>query len=501
MLLKKMFSKKIYLDNAATTRTRKEVVSVINRYFTKKYGNPSSAHRTGLIAMGSIEMARERIAKVLNCSSDEIVFTGSGSEGNNMAIKGVLKATHKGRQVITSQIEHSSIIKTCKSLEKDGVPVTYIGVDTQGRYDLEQLQKEIKEDTVLVSLSYVNNEIGTVQDIERICSIVKSKGVILHIDAVQALPYFEIDLSKLSADLVTFSGHKLNTPKGIGILYVREGIPIEALISGGEQEFGLRSGTQNVAYIVGLSKAIALNQIEKKKYVNSLTSMRDELIEGVLNNVKDTILTGDPVNRAPNSASFCFKGISGKMLVKQLSWFGIEVSSGSACSSPKNEPSHVLSACKIDDDFINGSLRVTLGKYNTSKDINYFLKILPGLVQKMREDKFLYSNNPVFISQEEFKNKLKNKEPIQILDVRLFNYPKFRITGSLFIPAWKLKRNLNKLNPRIETIVICHQGDVLAPEAHQLLIKKGFSNAKVLKGGMAGYIEFDKIPHLLQKFS
>lgn len=501
MLLKKMLFKKIYLDNTATTRTRKEVISVINRYFSGKYGNPSSTHRSGLIARGSIEMARERIAKVLNCSSNEIVFTGSGSEGNNMAIRGVLKAIVKGKHVISSQIEHSSITSTCKSLEREGIPVTYIGVDGQGRYDLNQLQNELSKNTALVSLSYVNNEIGTVQDINRICSLVKSKGVILHIDAVQALPYLDIDMTKLNADLVTFSGHKLYAPKGIGILYIREGTPLEAIISGGEQEFGLRSGTENVAYIMGLSKAITLNQNEKRKYVNSLVSMRDKLIEGVLNNVSDSMLTGDPYNRSPNNASFCFKGVNGKMLVKQLSWHGIEVSSGSACSSTKNEPSHVLSECKISDDYINGSLRVTLGKYNSKKDINYFLKELPELVRQMREHDLVYDNNSFFISQEEFKRKLTNGEIIQVLDVRPFNYPKFKIPGSIYSPIWNFKRNMNKLNPKTETVVVCHQGDVLAPEVHQMLTKIGFSNVKVLKGGLAGYLELDNIPFLLQRFS
>lgn len=500
MLLKKTLRKKIYLDNTATTQTRKEVISVINGYFSGKYGNPSSAHRSGLIARGSIEMAREKIAKVLGCTSNEIVFTGSGSEGNNMAIRGVLKAGDKSKHIITSKIEHSSILNTCKLLEKEGGHVTYIDVDRQGRYNLDQLQSEIREDTGLVSLSYVNNEIGTVQDINKICSIVKSRGVILHIDAVQALPYYDIDMAKLNADLVTFSGHKLYAPKGVGLLFIREGTPIQPIISGGEQEFGLRSGTENVPYIIGLSKAITLNRMEKANYVKSLVSLRDKLIEGVLAKVNDSILTGDRYNRAPNSASFCFRGVSGKMLVKQLSWYGIEVSSGSACSSPKNEPSHVLSACNIESDYINGSLRITLGRYNTEKDINYLLKVLPELVSQMRKKGLEYENNPIFLSQEEFKIKMNNGEPIQVLDVRPFNYPKFQIPGSIFAPIWNLERIINKLNQKTETIVVCHRGDVLAPEVHQVLAKKGFINVRVLKGGLAGYIEFDNIPYLVKRF-
>ncbi len=500
MLLKRTLRTKIYLDNTATTRTRPEVVSAINRYFAGRYGNPSSAHRSGLIARGSIEMARERIAQALNCSSNELIFTGSGSESNNLAIKGVLQAVKKGRHIITSQIEHSSILNTCKSLEAEGVRVTYLGVDERGRYDLAQLEEEISEDTVLVSLGYVNNEIGTIQDMARISSLARSKGVILHIDAVQALPYFDIDMTELNADLVSFSGHKLYAPKGIGVLYVREGTPVAPIISGGEQEFGLRSGTENVAYIVGLSKAIALNKLEKRQYVASLVALRNELIEGVLSQVRDCLLTGDPAERAPNSASFCFKGISGKKLVKQLSWYGIEVSSGSACSSPKNEPSHVLSACKISDEYINGSLRVTLGRYNSKRDVRYFLRVLPRLVEQMRNTDSSYDNRPVFISQEKLKAKLNGGAPLQILDVRPFNYPRMRIPGSIFLPVWKLKKGLGSLDPAMETVVVCHQGDVVGPEAQQMLVKLGYSNVKVLKGGLASYAEQTRLPSLVQKY-
>jgi len=374
------------------------------------------------------------------------------------------------------------------------VSVKYLKVDEKGRYDLRHLQELLTDDTTLVSLSYVNNEIGTVQDIDTIGSIVKNKNVLLHLDAVQALPYFNMDMSKVNADLVTFSGHKLYAPKGIGLLYIREGTPLEALISGGEQESGFRSGTQNVASIVGLSKAIVLNHTEKKQYVSSLTAMRNQIIESVLNGIPDSILTGDSFNRAPNSASFCFKNINGKRLVKELSWAGIETSSGSACSSAKDDPSHVLSACNISNDYILGSLRVTLGRYNTQSDVNYFLKVLPVIISKMRNSKYSQTGNKAFISQEDFKNKLKKKEPIQILDVRLFNYPKFWIKDSIPIPFWKLKNNLYKLNPDSETVVICHHGDVLAPETQQMLIKKGFTDVKVLKGGMAGYLQ--NISHL-----
>lgn len=493
--------KTIYLDNTATTRTRKEVAVVINRYFKRKYGNPSSAHRTGLIAKGSLEMARERVAQALNCSSGEIVFTSSGSEANNLAIKGVSQTQGRSLRIITSPIEHSSILMTCRMLEVDGQKVVYLQVDGQGRYDLDQLQKEMTGEPTLVSLSYVNNEIGTVQDVDRIVAIAKARGALLHLDAVQALPYFDIDMARLGADLVSFSGHKLYAPKGVGLLYIREGTPLQPLISGGEQEFGLRSGTENVAYIVGLSKAVILNQREKKKYVQTLVPMRDRLIEGILKNVPDSMLTGDPRRRAPNSASFCFKGINGKMLVRQLSWRGIEVSSGSACSSPKNEPSHVLAACRISEDYLPGSLRVTLGRDNTPKDVEHILDVLPGIVNQMRKGDIPLQNASIFLSQEEFRKKQSRGESLQVLDVRLLNYPKFRIPGSVALPFWKLKKNLSRLDRHKETVVVCHQGDVLAPEAHQILIMNGFSNVQVLKGGLAGYMEMDRLPGFVLKYN
>ena len=257
-----MAKQRIYLDNTATTQTRKEVIKVINTYFAKEYGNPSSIHRSGLVARGSIEMARERIARILNCSSDELIFTGSGTEGNNTAIRGALR---KGGYIVTSGIEHSSIVNTCNALEGEGVKVIRIGVDRTGIYDLKKLKTVLKGEGAVVTLSYINNEIGTIQNVREITRITGKAGAVLHLDAVQALPYMDIDLKKLGADLVTFSGHKLYAPKGVGILYIKDGTQFDPFITGGEQEFGLRSGTENVPYIVGLSKALALNQKEKKK--------------------------------------------------------------------------------------------------------------------------------------------------------------------------------------------------------------------------------------------
>lgn len=484
-----MKSKCVYLDNTATTRTRREVVSEMMKYFKTIYANPSSIHRSGLIARGSIEMARERIARVLGCASEEIVFTGSGSESNNLAIKGTARIlSEKGKHIITSQIEHNSVLNTCQDLEKEGCRVTYLPVDREGRIDLEQLAGAISEDTILVSLGYVNNEVGTVQDIEKIISLVRGRGILFHTDAVQALPYFEINLSHLGADMVSFSGHKLYAPKGVGMLYIHRGISLHPLIFGGNQEFGLRSGTENVPYIVGLSKAVNLNFKEKKDYVRKLSSLRDCLIKGVLEGIPDCILSGHLTERSPNHASFVFKGINGKMLVKQLAQYGIEVSSGSACSSPGNDPSHVIAACGMPVDYLFGSIRVTLGRYNTQRDVDYFLEVLPRVVGRMRREGVSYDNESIFISQEDFRKRLEEDAPLQILDVRHIKYPRQQIPGSIFTPAWRLKSQLKRLDHKVETVVVCYQGDILSPEVQQMLVREGFNRVRVLKGGLFSYV-------------
>ncbi|MDR1701560.1 MAG: aminotransferase class V-fold PLP-dependent enzyme [Sporomusaceae bacterium] len=483
------FTKKnIYLDNTATTRTRREVIAEMNKYFSAVYANPSSIHQDGLIARGSLEMARERIAGALGCLAAELIFTGSGSESNNLAIRGAAKAlAAQGRHLVTSKIEHSSVLNTCRALAKDGWEVTYLDVDTQGRLDLKQLSAALRPDTVLVSLVYVNNDIGTIQDAAQIVKLVKGKQILLHLDGVQALPYLPLDLTRLGADLVSFSGHKLYAPKGVGLLYCKTGTPLEPIIYGGGQEFDFRSGSENVPYIVGLSKAIELNTKEKEAYTRQLTAWRDRLINGVLASVPDSLLTGDAADRAPNHASFCFKGVNGKMLVKELSWRGFDVASGSACSSARNTPSHVLLACRIPEDYLYGSIRVTLGRYNSGRDITKFLRVLPEVVAKMRAAKIPYENAGIFISQAELRTKLSAGEHLQLLDVRPVKYPWKMIPGSLHIPHWRLQGQLRKLDPAAETVVVCYQGDILSPEAQQLLVKNGFKNVKVLQGGLDNY--------------
>ncbi len=484
-----MFSpRRIYLDNTATTRVRREVASAISTYFGKTYANPSSIHESGLIARGSIEMARERIAGVLGCRSEEIIFTGSGSEANNTALCGVTEAKKgSGRHIITSPIEHSSILNTCRALEEKGYEVTYLRVDRSGQFDLDHLAAAIRNDTIIVSLGYINNEIGTVQDVGRIVQIVKSRGVLLHFDAVQALPYLAVNMKEIGADLMSFSGHKLYAPKGVGLLYVRTGTPLKPLIHGGMQEFGLRSGTENVPYAVGLSRAIVLNAREKEGYVSRLLQLRDRLIQGILQNIPDAMLTGDPLRRAPNHASFCFKGVNGKMLVRELSQYGIEASSGSACSSPRNDPSHVLLACGVPPAYLYGSLRLTLGRYNSRRDVNRLIHLLPGIIARMRTNGASYHNEPIFLSQEDFRESQKTKNDLLVLDVRPVRYPARMIPGSLHVPGWRILNFVRGMKRETEIVLVCYQGDVISPRIHEELYSKGFHNVKVLKGGLFGY--------------
>jgi cysteine desulfurase len=480
--------RRIYLDNTATTRTRRAVTWEMAKYFKKLYANPSSIHESGLIARGSIEMARERIAGVLECASEEIIFTGSGSEANNTALFGIVDALRdRGKHIVTSPIEHSSVLNTCKALEARGCEVTYLRVDKAGHFDPDHLAAAIRNDTVLVSLGYINNEIGTIQDVVRIARIVKSRGVHLHLDGVQALPYLKLHLGELGADLVSFSGHKLYAPKGIGLLYVRAGTPLSPHIHGGMQEFGLRSGTENVPYIVGLSRAIVLNAREKDDYVAKLRELRDTLLKGVLQSIPESMITGDPAYRAPNHASFCFRGVNGKMLVRELSQYGFEVSSGSACSSPRNDPSHVLVACGIPEEYVYGSLRVTLGRYNSKRDVDRLLRTLPRIIAEMRAKGTEYHNEPTFISQEEFREKQKQGREMIVLDVRPATYPGQMIPGSLHVPGWRILRHVRGWNRDAEIVLVCYQGDVISPRIHQKLYKHGFHNVKVLKGGVFGF--------------
>ncbi len=433
-------------------------------------------------------MARERIASTLGAHSDELVFTGSGTEANNLAIRGVASALReRGNHIVTSRIEHSSVLRTCQALEREGFDVTYLGVDSQGHVAPEELSLALQANTTLVSLGYVNNEVGTVQQLDRLSTLVKARGIVFHTDAVQALPYFALDLASSGADLMSFSGHKLYAPKGVGLLYVRRGTPLTPIVFGGEQEFGLRSGTENVPYVVGFSRAVLLNAREKTAYVQKLLPLRDRLLEEVPRRVPDTLVTGDKGCRAPNHASFVFRGVNGKMLVKALSHAGIEVSSGAACSSPRNDASHVIKALGVTDEYLFGSLRITLGRDNTKRDVERVLRVLPEVVARMRQEGTCYENGPAFISQEEFQKRLQDGSALQVLDVRPVRIPRFEVPGSIRIPSWRLRSQLHRLDRSREIVVVCYEGDGLSPEALELLVKHGFTKVRVLKGGIYAY--------------
>ncbi len=477
-----------YFDNSATTRTRREVQNVMKKYFNSRYGNPSSTHKMGMIAKGSIEMARESIATVLNSKSHELIFTGSGSEANNSAIYSALESKKEKKHIITSRIEHSSVYNTMLILEKKGYKISYLPVDSKGRYDLNTLEKLIDNSTVLISLGYANNEIGTIQDVNKIVEIATNNEVLIHFDAVQALPYEHIDLTKLNADFVTFSGHKLYAPKGIGLLYIKDFENFTPLITGGGQEFGLRSGTENVPYILGLSKAIVLNKKEKDKNNSKLQYLRKRINEFILKEFNDTIITGDIDNKVPSIASFAFKDISGKALVKRLASYNISVSSGSACSSSDDAPSRILKELSYDQSYINGNLRISFGKYNSEKQLSYLFKILKKVITEEKQNK---SKNleKSYISQDHFRSLNLKDDNYQVIDVRIVSIPNIPLENIIPIPIWKLKKSIKKLNPDLETILICNDGDIIGPEAQSILVKKGFKNVKVLSGGSKILIE------------
>ena len=382
-----------YFDNSATTKISKEVLDEMMPYLTDNFGNASSIYSLGVKSRTAILNSREKVSKALNCSSKEIFFTSSGTESDNWAIKGVAFANKdKGKHIITSAIEHHAVLHTCEYLEKQGFEITYLPVKSNGIVDVDVLKKSIRKDTILISIMYANNEIGSIQPIEEIGKIAKEKGIYFHTDAVQAVGNVEIDLSKLSIDLLTFSGHKINGPKGVGVLYIREGVNIDNLLHGGGQEKGKRASTENVAGIVGLGKAIELatNNIPKKS--EYLVKLREMCIDGILKDIPNTIVNGDRENRLPGNVNVCFKYIEGESILLMLDQLNICASSGSACTSGSLNPSHVLLAIGLKPEIAHGSLRLSFSKDNTQEEIEYLLSVLPGIVQKLRDMSPMYKN-------------------------------------------------------------------------------------------------------------
>ncbi len=375
----------VYADNAATTRIAPQVLDAMLPYLKEEYGNPSTLYKLGREAKIAIEKAREQVAQVIGAKAEEIFFTGSGTEADNMALKGVLYGpAGKGKKhLITTKIEHHAILHTAMALEKEGFQVTFLDVDKNGRVDLEELKQAITPDTALVSIMAANNEVGTIQPIEEIGKICREKGVLFHTDAVQAFGHMPLDVNKMNIDLLSLSAHKINGPKGSGALYIRRGLGLRPVIEGGGQERNRRSGTENVAGIVGLGRAAQLAMETMEEESARLKALAKKLTDGVLQ-IPETILTGDPENRLPGACSFAISAIEGESLVLYLDMEGICTSTGSACSTGSLDPSHVLMAIGLSHEVSHGSLRVTLGRFNTEEEVDYIIETLPKVVEKLR---------------------------------------------------------------------------------------------------------------------
>ncbi len=377
---------KIYLDYAATTPTDPRVVKAMIPYFTKNFANTVSIHSFGQKAKEALDESREVIANFLGAKTSEIIFTSSATESNNFALKGIAFANKdKGNHIIISSIEHACVLNSAKWLEKQGFEITRLKVDKNGLVDLKQLKDEIKKETILVSVMHANNEIGTIQPIEEIGKICKKQNVYFHTDAAQSFGKEDIDVRNINVDLLTASSHKMYGPKGVGLLFVKEGTKIEPLLHGGGHEFGLRSSTSNLPGIVGFAKACQLCEQERVKENKKIRKMRDKLIKGVLDKIEDTSLNGHPEKRLDNNANIAFSYIEGESLLIQLDSLGVAVSTGSACSSEKLQASHVLKAINLKPHQIQGSIRFSFGRWSEEKDVDYVLKILPEIVEKLRK--------------------------------------------------------------------------------------------------------------------
>lgn len=385
--------KSIYLDYAATTYTKPEVVEEMMPYFTEQFGNPSSVYTFARKSKSAVEAAREKVAKAIGANTDEIYFTAGGSESDNWALKGIAFANKKkGNHIIISAIEHHAMLHTCDFLKKNGFEITYLKVDENGFVDLEELKASITNKTILISVMFANNEIGTIEPVEEIAKIAHEHDVLFHTDAVQAVGHVPIDVKKMGIDLLSLAGHKFYGPKGVGALYIKRGTRIESLVHGGGQERSRRGGTENLPGIVGLGKAIELatENIEAKNA--KIRELRDMLIEGITEKIPYAKLNGDRTKRLPGNVNFSFQFIEGESLLLLLDMKGICASTGSACSSGSLEPSHVLLALGLPHEMCHGSLRLTLGEETTKEDIDYVLEVLPPIVERLRSMSPLYDN-------------------------------------------------------------------------------------------------------------
>lgn len=377
--------KKVYFDHSATTPVHPVVADEMIRYITGNFGNPSSIHAYGREAKKAIEAAREKVAGGIGAKPEEIVFTSGGTESDNMAIKGAAWANRrKGNHIITSAVEHHAVLDTCKALEAEGFALTVLPVDSYGMVNLEDVSKAITDQTILISVMHANNEVGTVQPITEIGRLARERGILLHSDAVQSMGKIPLQVDALQVDLLTISGHKLYAPKGIGALYIRKGTAWQPVSHGGGHEQNRRPGTENVPGIVALGKAVELAVQDLQEESERLSRLRDRIIQGVLDKMPHVQVNGHPSSRLPNLVNFTFEFVEGESLLFSLDMEGVAASSGSACSSGSVEPSHVLLAMGIPVEIARGSLRLTLGRDNDDADVDYFLSILPPIVQRLR---------------------------------------------------------------------------------------------------------------------
>ena len=383
--------RRVYMDHNATTPVHPEVLEAMMPFFKDQFGNSSSIHWAGRQVKKYLDEAREKVAGLLNASPEEVIFTGCGTESDNMAIKGVaLGSKEKGNHIITTQVEHHAVLHTCQFLEKTGCEVTYLPVDSEGMIDLEELRRAIKNQTILITIMFANNETGTVFPVKEIGEIAREKGVVFHTDAVQAAGKLPIDLKQVDVDILSLSGHKLYSPKGIGAQYIRTGTKLAPLIHGGSQERSRRAGTENIPYIVGLGKASEIAQRDFAKRRAHLLTLRDRLQQEIIRRIPEVKLNGHPTKRLPNTLNMSFLFIEGESLLLNLDLEGIAVSSGSACTSGSLEPSHVLLAMGIPHEIAQSAIRFSLGWANTEEDVNYVLDVLPAIVQRLRDMSPLY---------------------------------------------------------------------------------------------------------------
>lgn len=388
----------IYFDNSATTKLDEEVLKEMMPYLTEDYGNASSIYTLGRESRKAIEEARERIAKAIHAEPNEIYFTSGGSEADNTAIRGIAyQYKNKGNHIITSKIEHPAVLETCKQLEKEGFEVSYIGVDEKGRIKLEELKNAIKPETILISIMFANNEVGTIQPITEIGEIAKEHQIIFHTDAVQAVGTLDIDVKNMNIDSLSMSSHKFYGPKGIGALYVRKGIAFQKFMNGGHQERGKRAGTENTAAIVGMGKAIELAYEHVEEHRKHLRELRDYYISQIQERIPYIKINGDLENGLPGLSNISFRFIEGEGILLNLDLKGISASSGSACTSGSLDPSHVLLAIGLPHEIAHGSIRISMGKYNTKEEVDYLIEQMVEIVGRLRAMSPLYEK---FLEEE-----------------------------------------------------------------------------------------------------